>query len=249
MLAQLPDRKSAGEELNQGASDYRAARYADATKHFENAVRLAPSSNVAHLFLATAYAQQYLPGADTPENLELATKAIAEYSVVLELNPSDINSVRGIAYLYLMQKKFDEAARYYQRALDLDPADPELYYGLGYIDWTVAYVFRQDLRTRGGMNSTDSAIGQPFCQQLRVNNWDRVRHGIEMMTKALQQRPDYDDAMAYLNLLYRDRADMQCDNPAAAQADGEAADAWVDKTIETKRKAKPDAKQPIEIVR
>jgi tetratricopeptide (TPR) repeat protein len=246
MLAQLPDRKSASEELNQGASDYRAARYADATTHFENAVRLAPSSQIAHLYLATAYAQQYIPGVDAPENLELATKAIAEYSAVLELNPRDHNSVQGIAYLYLMQKKFDEAARYYQRALDLDPANPELYYGLGYIDWTVAYAFRQDLRTRWGMNPIDSAIGQPFCEQLRVNNWERIRHGIEMMTKALQQRPDYDDAMAYLNLLYRERADMQCGNPAAAQADEEAADAWVDKTIETKRKAKPDAKQPID---
>jgi tetratricopeptide (TPR) repeat protein len=210
---------------------------------------LDPSSHVAHLFLATAYAQQYIPGADAPENLELATKAIAEYSVVLELNPRDLNSVKGIAYLYLMQKKFDEAAQYYQRALDLDPADPELYYSLGYIDWTVAYVFRQDLRTRWGMNPIDPAIGQPFCQQLRVHNWERIRRGIEMMTKALQQRPDYDDAMANLNLLYRERADMQCGNSAAAQADVEAADAWIDKTIETKRKAKPDAKQPIEIVR
>jgi Tfp pilus assembly protein PilF len=68
VLAQLPDPKPAGEELNKGASDYRAARYSDATKHFENAVRLDPSSHVAHLFLATAYAQQYIPGADAPEN-------------------------------------------------------------------------------------------------------------------------------------------------------------------------------------
>jgi tetratricopeptide (TPR) repeat protein len=192
VLAQLPDPKPAGEELNKGASDYRAARYSDATKHFENAVRLDPSSHVAHLFLATAYAQQYIPGADAPENLELATKAIAEYSAMLELNPKDLNSVKGIAYLYLMQKKFDEAERYYQRALAQDPADPELYYSLGYIDWTVAYVFRQDLRTRWGMNSIDPAIDRPFCQQLREHNWARVHHGIEMMTKALQQRPFLD---------------------------------------------------------
>jgi hypothetical protein len=70
-----------------------------------------------------------------------------------------------------------------------------------------------------------------------------------MMTKAIQQRPDYDDAMAYMNLLYREREDMECDDPTAAKADREAADAWVDKTIKTKRKAKPDAKQSNESVR
>ena len=40
-----------------------------------------------------------------------------------------------------------------------------------------------------------------------------------MLQKALQIRPDYDDAMAYLNLLYRERADYECDNPAARAAD------------------------------
>ena len=62
------------------------------------------------------------------------------------------------------------------------------------------------------------------------------------MKKALQLRPDYDDAMAYLNLMYRERADLQCDDPAAHAADLKTADEWVDKTMATK-KAKAE-KQP-----
>ena len=48
--------------------------------------------------------------------------------------------------------------------------------------------------------------------------------------------------MAYMNLMYRERADIQCDDPAARAADLKTADEWVDKTMATK-KAKAE-KQP-----
>ena len=77
---------------------------------------------------------------------------------------------------------------------------------------------------------------------LRAKNWDIIKDGVAMLDKALQLRPDYDDAMAYMNLLYRERADVQCDDPAARMADLKTADEWVDKTMATK-KAKAE-KQP-----
>jgi len=56
------------------------------------------------------------------------------------------------------------------------------------------------------------------------------------LNKALEIRPDYDDAMAYVNLMYRRKADdTECDDPAAAQADLKNADEWVDKTMATKK--------------
>ena len=51
--------------------------------------------------------------------------------------------------------------------------------------------------------------------------------GIADLQKAIQLRPDYDDAMAYLNLLYRQKADMETD-PAARDADIKLADDLVD---------------------
>jgi hypothetical protein len=69
-----------------------------------------------------------------------------------------------------------------------------------------------------------------------------VQEGIDNLNKALQLRPDYDDAMAYLNLMYRERADIQCDDPAARAGDLKTADDWVDKTMAVK-KAKAE-KQP-----
>jgi len=80
------------------------------------------------------------------------------------------------------------------------------------------------------------------CAEIKEKNTANVQEGIDNLTKALQLRPDYDDAMAYLNLMYRERADIQCDDPAARSADLKTADEWVDKTMATK-KAKAE-KQP-----
>lgn len=47
-----------------------------------------------------------------------------------------------------------------------------------------------------------------------------------------------------MNLMYRERADAQCENPAAREADLKTADDWVDKTMATKKiKAKEAEKQ------
>jgi hypothetical protein len=48
--------------------------------------------------------------------------------------------------------------------------------------------------------------------------------------------------MAYMNLMYREKADVECDDPAARAADLKSADDWVDKTMATKKEKA--AKQP-----
>jgi hypothetical protein len=80
------------------------------------------------------------------------------------------------------------------------------------------------------------------CQELKVKNMPSIQEGIDSLNKAIQLRPDYDDAMAYLNLMYREKADVECDDPNARQEDLKTADHWVDQTLSTK-KAKAE-KQP-----
>ena len=58
-----------------------------------------------------------------------------------------------------------------------------------------------------------------ICELLKEKNSGVIEDGIAMLQKALQLRPDYDDAMAYLNLIYRERGDLQCDDPAARASD------------------------------
>jgi tetratricopeptide (TPR) repeat protein len=237
----------ARDQLNKGVQAYKNAHYEEAIDHFQHAVSLDPSLINARLYLATAYAQQYIPGADTPDNNRMGEQAIDEYKSVLERDPKNINSVKGIAYLYLQMKKFEEAKQYYRRASEIDPNDPEPYYSVGVIDWTQCYQPRMEARAKLGMKpdeqlSAKNKDQREACTELKAKNWDTIQDAMTELNKALELRPDYDDAMAYMNLMYREKADLECDDPAARAADLKTADSWVDKTMATK-KAKAE-KQP-----
>jgi hypothetical protein len=108
-----------------------------------------------------------------------------------------------------------------------------------------------DERAKLGLKPTDDLKDKKDCATLiktiKDQNQPQVQDGIQKLQKALELRPDYDDAMAYLNLLYREQADLQCDNPEARKADLKLADDWVDKTMATK-KAKAEKAGPSGVV-
>jgi tetratricopeptide (TPR) repeat protein len=240
----------ARDQLNKGVTAYKNAKYEEAIDHFQQATALDPSLINAKMYLATAFAQQYIPGADTPDNNKMAEQAIDQYQQVLNMNPArdqKVNSAKGIAYLYLNMKKFDDAKKFYRMAADLDPNDPEPYYSVGVIDWTACYQPRMEERAKLGLKPDEelnpkNKDQKKACEELKVKNDPLISEGIDNLNKAIQLRPDYDDAMAYLNLMYREKADVECDDLAARQEDLKTADGWVDKTLATK-KAKAE-KQP-----
>ncbi len=234
----------ARDQLNKGVQAFKNNKFEQAIDHFQQAVTLDPSLINARLYLATAFAQGYVGGVDTPDNIRMAEQAIDQYKLVLQADPRNINSAKGIAYLYLQMKKFDLAKEYYKKASEFDPNDPEPYYSIAVIDWTQTYLPRQEARAQLGMKPDDAlpAKDKKICALVREKNTANIQEGVDNLNKAIQLRPDYDDAMAYLNLMYRERADVQCDDPAARAEDLKTADEWVDKTMATK-KAKAE-KQP-----
>ena len=225
----------ARDQLNKGVQSYKNTRYEEAIDHFQKAVSLDSSLINARLYLATAYAQQYIPGADTEDNNKMAQQAIDQYKAVLERDQKNINSVKGIAYLYLQMKKFEDAKSYYRKGSELDPNDPEVYYSVGVIDWTESYQPRMEERAKLGLKPEEPLKDKKVCASLKQKSWDSIQDGIDSLNKALQMRPDYDDAMAYMNLLYREKADLECEDPAARAADLKTADEWVDKTLAIKK--------------
>ena len=231
------------DELNLGVAAYKNSHYEEATQHFRKAAELDPSQMAAHMYLATALVSQYIPGVETQDNLLLAQQAIEEYQLILDgdaTREQKLNSAKGVAYLYLNTKNWDEAKQYYQQASDFDPADPEPYYSMGVIDWTRTYQPRMEARAKLKMapeRHLDSAIPaqQRICEELRATNAGAIDDGIDNLNKAIRLRPDYDDAMAYMNLMFRERADLECDDPAARDQDLKTADEWVDKALAVKK--------------
>jgi tetratricopeptide (TPR) repeat protein len=233
----------AGQELQLGIQSFNQSKYDDAIAHLEKALQLDPSNINAHFYLARAYNQQYVPGVDKPANVTIAEHAIEHYDKVLDLGTSRIESkmaAKGIVNLYSQMGKFDEAKDYCNKAKELDPLDPESYYAIAVIDWTVTSEFRQQKRASLGMKPEESlpAKDQKVCTTVKEKNWDIIAEGIDNLNQALQINSAYADAMAQMDLLYRERADVQCEDPASRKADLKTADEWKAKALATK-KSKP----------
>jgi tetratricopeptide (TPR) repeat protein len=239
--------------LNKGVASFKNGQYDVAVEDFKQAKDLDPSLLNARLYLATAYASQYIPGAPSEENVQRGNAAINEFKGVLEKDPNNLSAIDGIgSILFQMSgqpfnpQKFQESKTYHQKHIDLKPTDPEPYYWIGVIDWTLAFRGNAEMRTEYNKDHINKQIKETDAlpATVRTQFVDKygqlVDEGIASLQKAIQLRPDYDDAMAYLNLLYRRKADM------AASADERAsyqkqADDLVEKVKEIKQKR---AEQP-----
>jgi hypothetical protein len=93
---------------------------------------------------------------------------------------------------------------------------------------------RLNLRPEQQLDPKDPKQKQA-CDDLRAQYSSIIEEGIASLGHAVDLRPDYDDAMAYMNLMYRNRADLNCEDEAARRQDLSTADKWVDKTLAVKK--------------
>src|SRR6266705_1811480 len=239
--------------LNKGVANFKNGQYDAAIEDFKQAKELDPSLINARLYLATAYASQYIPGAPSEQNTRLGTQAVNEFKDVLGIAPNNMSAIDGIGSIIFQMagqpsdpKKFEESKTCHQRHIDLKPNDPEPYYWIGVIDWTLAFRANGELRAEYNKNNIKKQVREtdPLPASVRADYTAKygrlVDEGIADLQKAIQLRPDYDDAMAYLNPLYRRKADMMesADERASLL---KQADDLVDKVKEIKQKR---AEQP-----
>ncbi len=234
--------------LNKGVNAFKAGQSDTAIEDFKKAKELDPSLMMAQVYLATAYASLYIPGAPSPENKARGEQAINEFKAILQVDPNNLTAIDGIgSLLYNMagtpfsEKGFEEAKSYHQKHMQIKPEDPEPYYWIGVIDWTLAFRGNGEMRMDYNKNNIKKQVhdDQPLPPAVRTEYAGKygplVDEGIAALQKAISQKPDYDDAMAYLGLLYRRKADMveSADERASLQ---KQADDLLDKIKEIKQK-------------
>jgi len=237
----------ARDHLNKGVQAYKSAKYAEAVEHFKTSVDLDPSFPTARLYLATAYMSQYIPGAESRENVEMHKLAKDHFLKVLEQNPGDKIAVASLASLHYSQAqgtqkledklaRLDEAKTWYQKLAEVDPQNKEAYYSLGVIVWAKWYPALMTERAKLGMKAEDPGPlkDKKVKAELKEKWGPMIEEGIKNLEKALEVDKEYDDAMAYMNLLIRERADL-ADSPEEYKKEIEVADGWVQKALETKK--------------
>jgi Tfp pilus assembly protein PilF len=214
-------------------------------EHFKTAVELDPTYATARLYLATAYMQQYIPGADSPENNQFWDAAYAQFKTVVDQDPKNSVANASIASLYLNKKDWANARRWYAKLIALEPNNKEAYYSLGFIAWSEWYPEYNKERMALKMGEDDPG---PFKdakarEELTAKYGPMIEEGLKNLDKCLEIDPEYEDAMSYENLLIRERAYL-ADNKDDYEAQRKIANQWTDKALATmKVKAERKAKK------
>ena len=247
MVSSGCEKLRARDNLNQGVNAFKNAKFADAVNHFKTAVELDPSLSSARLYLATAYRSQYIPGAESDENRDFAKRAMEEFTKVYEQEPTNKLALQSIASLHFDEaqgfpaledkfRKLDEAKNWHEKILKVDPSAKESLYTIGVIAWMKTYPVRKKARVELKMKDEDPGPIKDVKvrTQLAARNMPIIEEGMTAMRKAIEVDKEYDDAMAYLNLLLREKADIS-DTAALSRQYSDEADSWVQKAVDTKK--------------
>src|SRR2546422_5985396 len=151
--------------LNKGVAAYKNAQYDTAIEDFKEAKDLDPGLMNARLYLATAYASQYIPGAPSEQNMRLGTQAVNEFKEVLQVDTNNLSAIDGTGSILFQMagtpfdpKKFEESKAYHQKHIELRPNHPEPYYWIGVIDWTLAFRTNNELRADYNKNNIKKQV-------------------------------------------------------------------------------------------
>jgi tetratricopeptide (TPR) repeat protein len=199
---------------------------------------------MAKTYLGKALEQDVAPGVTTPDNLKIANQAIDIFKQVLATNPDDVNSMKEIAGIYFSIKDLDDAKQWQLKVLSVDPKDPDAAYTIGVIDWTKAHENTLKALQDAGLNDDGKGnvkAPKKVMEPLAQENGPLVDEGLKYLNMAIDDRSNDDAAMAYLNLIYRRKADVDYGNATAVADDIAQADKWRDDAMGT-RKANEEKK-------
>ncbi len=249
------DKIKSKQAIKKGNEFLKAAQYQSALAEYEEALRLDPGETRLHKHIGIAYMGMYQPGSKHPKDLEFAQKAIDNLKQYVQAFPEDSKAREYLVSLYLNAERYDDAINFYQTEfLRRNPRDSKamqslamLYFKKGDFDNGVNWL-KKRLEVEGNNPEVYYLIG--------VQAWDRsynfpdldpalrakiVEEGLVSLNKAVEMKPDYFEAVSYINLLYREKAKMETD-PAKKQEYTETANKYLQQALEMRKQAQEKAK-------
>ena len=252
LIATGCNKLKARQEIKKGNDFFKAGQYQTANASYQEALRLDPEEKKLHKNIGLAYMGMYQPGSKHAKDLEYAAKAIEHLKIYSEAFPNDRKAREFLVSMYLSTERFDEAISFYQNMVQENPKDvkamqslAQMYFKKGDVDNALQW-----LRKRLDAETTNEAKAEVYYF-IGVQAWDRsynfpdidpvernrvVDEGIDALNKALQVKPEYFEALSYLNLLYREKAKIDPD-PVKKQEYTDTANRYLQQALELRKKA------------
>jgi tetratricopeptide (TPR) repeat protein len=220
------------DQMNQGVQAFRNNHYAEAVRHFKEAVRLDPENTNAQSYLATSYFIQWVPGADSPDNKKNYDMARQEFQDILKRDPTNSQALASMANMAYNSATSGSPE---QRKAAFEE-DAEAYYYLGVIDYYDALgdISTARVNAKMGPNDPGPLKDEKAKAELKDKYEKPIDNGLDQLKKALSIDKENEDAMSYINLLLREKA-LLSDSPDEAKATWKEADGWLEKSLNMKR--------------
>jgi len=229
--------------IKQAEAAYNRGDYKEAAEFFENAVKVEPANLKAKLLLANTLLREYVPGPGADS--ALASRARQQYLDVLALEAGNKQALAALMLIDTNTKQFADARGWALKAIQADATNKGAYYTAGFIDWVMTYPDYASARLATGMKPQDPGIipDAGLRQSLRTKHGAEIEDGFRMLQIAIQLDPDYTDAMAYMNLLYRIEAGI-ADSPAQSAGLVAKADGWVTQALAARQRQEQNPPPP-----
>jgi tetratricopeptide (TPR) repeat protein len=171
------------------------------------------------------------------DDVELLNQAQQQLAEILAIDPANQQGLNGMLNLSLWTNKPGEARDWARKIVAAYPNEKTAFYSLAVTDWAVAFPAIMTARNAAGLkpNSLPFLPDSSTRANLRDQCGPTVDEGIRLLGSAIKIDPNYSDAMAYMNLLYRLKAFM-AENAATSAADLSEAEEWAKKSIAAKPK-------------
>lgn len=227
-------------ELKKGNAFYMDETYREALEQFQKGLALDPGATFAWRSVGLSAMALYRPGQDNPDNTKYADVAVDAFKKYLAAYPNDEKVEEYLVTMLINAQRYDDALTRLKQTAQTSPGkaniqqaiittmakagrleeayawadqhgakDPTLYYSIAVASWSKSY--------------NDPTIDS-------VARGKVVDNGLVAADKAVTLKPDYFEAMAYYNLLYREKAKLELD-PVKAQEWIAKAEDWTKKAI------------------
>jgi tetratricopeptide (TPR) repeat protein len=167
---------------------------------------------------------QYLAAAYGPDKMAQPEQAEAAYRRIIELEPGAPENYFALAKIYEDAGRYEEAEGALQKAKEMRPNDPQVYQTIagyynrqGEFDKTIEAL--EERATREPKNPEAYQVLAAFYwekayKDFRLTPADKTKYvdeGLRNSDQALKLNPDYLDALAFKNLLLREKAKLTKD--------------------------------------
>jgi tetratricopeptide (TPR) repeat protein len=249
----------ARQETKKGNEFFKAGQYQTALAAYQDALRLDPNEKKLQKNIGLAYMGMYQPGSKHAKDLEYAAKAVEHLKIYTEAVPTDRKAREFLVSMYLATERYDDAIAFYQQLVEENPNDAkamqslaQMYFKKGDVDNALKWLNRRlDVETAPeakaevyyfiGVQAWDRSYNFPeidLVERARI-----VEEGVDALNKALQIKPDYFEALSYLNLLYREKAKIDPD-PVKKQEFTDTANRYLQQALELRKRSMATAPTP-----